>query len=141
MPAMLLLPTIMPTKLYNPPDIAAAFVSSEKLSLDARQAGAQATLHHGVYLSDPFSTRTKGGLHLLYMNLHGRGGQMKIELQEINTLISNSLLDTFDAVRLASTTVSPFLMTCKDYSAGWHRWWDFSFFALPRLQNHAKYYG
>jgi hypothetical protein len=98
--------TTMPTKFYNPSGIAAAFISSDKSLVDARQAGARATLRYGVHLSDPFSTRTKGGLHSLYTNIHGRGGQTKIELEEINKLINNSLLDTFDAVSLANAIPS-----------------------------------
>ena len=98
-------------RLYNPSGIAAAFVSPDKYSSDARQAGARAILRHGQHTSNYHATRSPGGLHPLYMDIHGRGGQTKAELQEIDKVISESMLDTFDLVRFVFMLARCFFLT------------------------------
>lgn len=88
-------------KLYNPSSVAAALASSDGFSSDARRASARAMLRYNQHQGNYFDTRTKGGLHPLYTEIHGRSGQASVEHHEISTLIKDTMNDTFDSVCLS----------------------------------------
>jgi hypothetical protein len=71
----------------------------------------KAILCHGQHTSNYHAMRLPGGLHLLYMDIHGRGGQTKAELQEIDKVISESMLDIFDLVRFVFMLARCFFLT------------------------------
>ncbi|RDB15155.1 hypothetical protein Hypma_004865 [Hypsizygus marmoreus] len=87
-------------KRYTPTGIATVSSSliNSSLSTAERRAGARAILRSGQHNTDHFETRTPGGLHPAYVDLHGRGDNAPEERREIKNVLKDSLGDVFDAI-------------------------------------------
>jgi hypothetical protein len=72
------------------------------LSDKARHASARATLRHNVSVdNNHWSVRRKGGLHPMYLALHGNGEASGRERKETERLLRDTCKDVFDAVSVA----------------------------------------
>jgi hypothetical protein len=87
-------------RLYNPSGLAAVCVShlGSGLSPGELRAGARASIRHQKHLNDHSLTKRNGGLHPMYLDLHGLGGASAKELQENDMLVKETQQDVFDAV-------------------------------------------
>jgi hypothetical protein len=87
-------------RLFNPSGIASAYVSMPGSSFSSveRHAAARVVLRHNQHLESHGATKTDGGLHHMYMQLHGMGSGDGEELQENKALLNASQADLFDTV-------------------------------------------
>ena len=87
-------------RLYNPTGVSSAFISTYGLtfSSDERRAGSRAMLCHDQHAKDYSLTRTAGGLHPMYVGLHGIKGSSREEKKEVDALLKDTLHDLFDIV-------------------------------------------
>jgi len=89
-------------RLYNPTGVSGAFISTHGLtfSCNERQAASHTMLHHNQHTKDYSLTRTTGGLHPMYISLHGIKGSSQEEKKEVNALLEDTLHDLFDVVHM-----------------------------------------
>ena len=97
------------SRLFNPSGIAAAYVSmlGSDFSSTEKQAAARAIVRHNQHATSYSKTRTDGGLHPMYLELHGLGGASEQEHQDNKMLLEASKSDVFDTVsfHLAVTSI------------------------------------
>lgn len=88
-------------RFYNPTGVSGIYASTHGLNLscDERRAGSRAMLRHNEHMRDYFLTRTTGGLHPMYISLHGIRGCSLEEKEEVDTLLMGTMQDLFDTVR------------------------------------------
>jgi hypothetical protein len=100
---------------YTPSSVGALYFTtpnSPSATQSARQASARAILRHDVSLDNKhLSVRRKGGLHPMYIALHGNGESDGPERKEITHLLDESRKDIFDAVSVASPSLICFFDT------------------------------
>jgi len=86
---------------YTLPGIGLVYslISNNSFAPNARLAGARAILRNQVGAQhNPLSVKRKGGLHPMYMALHGPGESDGLARKEIRRLLDESCKDIFDAV-------------------------------------------
>jgi hypothetical protein len=93
-------PTNSIRRFYNPTSVSGAYASTHGLnfSYDERRAASRAMLRHNEHTKDYFLTRTTGGLHPIYIALHGIRGGSRDEKEEVNALLTGTMQDLFDIV-------------------------------------------
>lgn len=93
-------PTNSIRRFYNPTSVSGAYASTHGLnfSYDERRAASRAMLRHNEHMKDYFLTRTSGGLHPIYVALHGIRGGSRDEKEEVNVLLMGTMQDLFDIV-------------------------------------------
>lgn len=97
---------------FTPASIAAVSCSAEipGSSASERRAAARGILRHKQHTAQ-LANITKGGLHPLYLELHGRGQAKDGELREINTVLSDTFNDLLDTVSFLSVRKSKLHLT------------------------------
>ncbi|KAG6914523.1 hypothetical protein DXG01_016788 [Tephrocybe rancida] len=70
----------------------------KSVSTSARSAAARAILRHGLHTTNHLAVERTGGLHPMYISLHGRGEMQGDELKELLELISDLQKDLLDAI-------------------------------------------
>ena len=88
--------------LYNPTGVSGAFISTHGLtfSCDECRAGSRTMLRYDQHTKDYSLTRTTGGLHPMYISLHGIKGSSREQKKEVNFLLKDTLHDLFDIVSI-----------------------------------------
>jgi hypothetical protein len=86
--------------LFNPLGIAAAYVSmlGSDFSLMEKQAAAHTIVQHNQHATTYSKTRTDGGLHPMYLELHGLGSASEQEHKDNKMLLEASQSDVFNTV-------------------------------------------
>jgi hypothetical protein len=97
-------PTNSAKRFYNPTGVSGVYASTHSLnfSRDERRAGSRAILRHNEHAKDYFLTRTTGGLHPIYIALHGIRGCSRGEKEEVDALLMGTMQDLFDTVSTLS---------------------------------------
>lgn len=98
-------------RLFNASGIAASYVYllDSAFSPLEKQAAARAVLRYNQHTTNHSETRTDGGLHPMYLQLHGLGSASEQELKENKRLLEASQSDLFDAVSFRVTFISWYL--------------------------------
>lgn len=94
-----MMPSVKP---FTPSKISAMLVATTDAVYPSpeRCSGARAVLRHGQSLSNNLKTRKPGGLHPMYLDVHGHGDKKGHEMDEIRDLLKDSQDDVLDAVSI-----------------------------------------